>query len=100
MPRKDCELTALKERLRSHAQAFDGLLSLIPAKYYYGEEDTSVCSPVAFHKLMALGLESACVLAFIVHSEDFCLTIILIFRINGNAKSKPKNKHARRSGRS
>ncbi|KGO65037.1 Surfeit locus 6 [Penicillium expansum] len=41
MPRKDCELTALKERLRSHAQAFDGLLSLIPAKYYYGEEDTS-----------------------------------------------------------
>ncbi|CAG7943146.1 unnamed protein product [Penicillium nalgiovense] len=41
MPRKDGELTAIKERLRSHAQAFDGLLSLIPAKYYYGEEDTS-----------------------------------------------------------
>ncbi|KAJ5774479.1 Surfeit locus 6 [Penicillium paradoxum] len=41
MSRKDCELTALQERLRSHAQAFDGLLSLIPAKYYYGEEDTS-----------------------------------------------------------
>ncbi|KAF3020349.1 hypothetical protein E8E15_002454 [Penicillium rubens] len=41
MPRKDGELTAFKERLRSHAQAFDGLLSLIPAKYYYGEEDTS-----------------------------------------------------------
>lgn len=51
MPRKDGELTAIKERLRSHAQAFDGLLSLIPAKYYYGEEDTSVCSPVTFHKL-------------------------------------------------
>ncbi|KAG0159195.1 hypothetical protein PDIDSM_6716 [Penicillium digitatum] len=31
----------IEERLRSHAQAFDGLLSLIPAKYYYGEEDTS-----------------------------------------------------------
>ena len=31
-----------KERLRSHSQAFDGLLSLIPAKYYYGE-DNSVC---------------------------------------------------------
>ncbi|OJJ47526.1 hypothetical protein ASPZODRAFT_131040 [Penicilliopsis zonata CBS 506.65] len=30
----------LEERLRSHAQAFDGLLSLIPAKYYYGD-DTS-----------------------------------------------------------
>ncbi|KAL4930668.1 putative 60S ribosome biogenesis protein Rrp14 [Aspergillus undulatus] len=28
----------LEERLRSHAQAFDGLLSLIPAKYYYGED--------------------------------------------------------------
>lgn len=55
---------------------------------------------VAFHKLLAMGLESACVLASIVHSEDLCLTIILIFRINGNAKSKPKNKHARRSGRS
>ncbi|PYH28932.1 putative 60S ribosome biogenesis protein Rrp14 [Aspergillus neoniger CBS 115656] len=26
------------ERLRSHAQAFDGLLSLIPAKFYYGED--------------------------------------------------------------
>ncbi|WEW55393.1 hypothetical protein PRK78_000824 [Emydomyces testavorans] len=32
---------SLEERLRSHANAFDGLLSLIPAKYYYGE-DTSV----------------------------------------------------------
>ncbi|GIJ84259.1 hypothetical protein Asppvi_003099 [Aspergillus pseudoviridinutans] len=27
-----------QERLRSHAEAFDGLLSLIPAKYYYGED--------------------------------------------------------------
>ena len=31
----------LQERLRSHAKAFDGLLQLIPAKIYYGE-DTSV----------------------------------------------------------
>ncbi|OGE58110.1 hypothetical protein PENARI_c001G12543 [Penicillium arizonense] len=31
----------IEDRLRSHAQAFDGLLSLIPAKYYYGEENTS-----------------------------------------------------------
>jgi len=30
----------IEVRLRNHAQAFDGLLSLIPAKYYYGE-DTS-----------------------------------------------------------
>ncbi|CAL5867351.1 uncharacterized protein PFLUO_LOCUS1567 [Penicillium psychrofluorescens] len=29
----------IEERLRSHAQAFDGLLSLIPAKYYYGEDN-------------------------------------------------------------
>ncbi|KAL4900509.1 surfeit locus protein 6-domain-containing protein [Aspergillus multicolor] len=28
----------IEERLRSHAQAFDGLLSLIPAKFYYGED--------------------------------------------------------------
>ncbi|KAE8313250.1 surfeit locus protein 6-domain-containing protein [Aspergillus transmontanensis] len=28
----------IEDRLRSHAQAFDGLLSLIPAKYYYGED--------------------------------------------------------------
>ncbi|KAJ5347424.1 60S ribosome biogenesis protein Rrp14 [Penicillium brevicompactum] len=35
------ECPVLDERLRSHAQAFDGLLSLIPAKLYYGEEDTS-----------------------------------------------------------
>lgn len=33
----------LQERLRDHAKAFDGLLSLIPSKMYYGE-DTSVCS--------------------------------------------------------
>lgn len=31
---------SLEARLRSHAKAFDGLLSLIPAKLYYGE-DTS-----------------------------------------------------------
>lgn len=27
-----------QERLLSHARAFDGLLSLIPAKLYYGED--------------------------------------------------------------
>ncbi|KAG5984874.1 hypothetical protein E4U55_002802 [Claviceps digitariae] len=32
--------SSLKDRLRDHAKAFDGLLSLIPAKMYYGE-DTS-----------------------------------------------------------
>lgn len=31
---------SLEDRLRDHAKAFDGLLELIPAKYYYGE-DTS-----------------------------------------------------------
>ncbi|KAK2744397.1 hypothetical protein FQN57_004294 [Myotisia sp. PD_48] len=31
---------SLEERLRSHASAFDGLLSLIPAKYYYGEDNS------------------------------------------------------------
>ncbi|KAL8767127.1 MAG: hypothetical protein Q9209_006289 [Squamulea sp. 1 TL-2023] len=30
----------LEDRLRSHAKAFDGLLSLIPAKLYYGEDTT------------------------------------------------------------
>ncbi|KAF2495197.1 hypothetical protein BU16DRAFT_382838 [Lophium mytilinum] len=30
----------LEERLKSHARAFEGLISLIPAKHYYGE-DTS-----------------------------------------------------------
>ena len=33
----------IKDRLKSHAKAFDGLLSLIPARLYYGE-DTSVSS--------------------------------------------------------
>lgn len=47
-PPKAVELTKYQERLRSHAQAFDGLLSLIPAKYYYGE-DNSVCGyPVLY----------------------------------------------------
>ncbi|KUJ10659.1 SURF6-domain-containing protein [Mollisia scopiformis] len=32
--------SSLQDRLREHAAAFDGLLSLIPAKFYYGE-DTS-----------------------------------------------------------
>jgi hypothetical protein len=40
----------IEERLRSHAQAFDGLLSLIPAKFYYGEDGsvrpTSVFNPL------------------------------------------------------
>jgi hypothetical protein len=31
-------LTSTKERLRSHAKAFEGLLSLTPAKLYYGED--------------------------------------------------------------
>jgi hypothetical protein len=31
---------SLEERLQQHSNAFDGLLSLIPAKYYY-DEDTS-----------------------------------------------------------
>jgi hypothetical protein len=35
--------------LREHAEAFDGLLSLIPAKFYYGE-DTSVRVP-SFHRV-------------------------------------------------
>jgi hypothetical protein len=36
---------SLQDRLRDHAKAFDGLLSLIPAKMYYGE-DTSVRLPL------------------------------------------------------
>ncbi|ERS95435.1 hypothetical protein HMPREF1624_08313 [Sporothrix schenckii ATCC 58251] len=31
--------SSLQDRLRGHAQAFDGLLSLIPAKLYYGNGD-------------------------------------------------------------
>ena len=31
-------LTSVQERLRDHAKAFEGLLSLTPAKYYYGED--------------------------------------------------------------
>ncbi|KZF25889.1 SURF6-domain-containing protein [Xylona heveae TC161] len=31
---------SLEERLKSHAKAFDGLLSLIPAKYYYGDDNS------------------------------------------------------------
>ncbi|KAK3346698.1 surfeit locus protein 6-domain-containing protein [Lasiosphaeria hispida] len=30
--------STLQDRLRDHAKAFDGLMSLIPAKMYYGEE--------------------------------------------------------------
>ncbi|PNY24401.1 Ribosomal RNA-processing protein 14 [Tolypocladium capitatum] len=36
--------SSLQDRLRDHAKAFNGLLSLIPAKSYYGE-DTSVRAP-------------------------------------------------------
>ncbi|UNI17391.1 hypothetical protein JDV02_003733 [Purpureocillium takamizusanense] len=31
---------SLQDRLRDHAKAFDGLLSLIPAKMYYGEDNS------------------------------------------------------------
>lgn len=35
-------LTAVcvQDRLREHAEAFDGLLSLIPAKHYYGGDNS------------------------------------------------------------
>ncbi|KAH6982839.1 surfeit locus protein 6-domain-containing protein [Ilyonectria sp. MPI-CAGE-AT-0026] len=32
---------SLQDRLRDHAKAFDGLLSLIPAKMYYGEDNSN-----------------------------------------------------------
>lgn len=32
--------SSLQDRLREHAEAFDGLLSLIPAKHYYGEDNS------------------------------------------------------------
>ncbi|KAM4057948.1 surfeit locus protein 6 domain-containing protein [Hirsutella rhossiliensis] len=32
--------SSLQDRLRGHAKAFDGLLSLIPAKTYYGEDNS------------------------------------------------------------
>jgi hypothetical protein len=35
----------LQDRLREHAKSFDGLLSLIPAKVYYGEDTTVRASP-------------------------------------------------------
>lgn len=44
----------LQSRLKSHARAFEGLMSLIPAKEYYGKDEsiTSVCitalAPPAF----------------------------------------------------
>ncbi|TVY59572.1 Ribosomal RNA-processing protein, partial [Lachnellula suecica] len=32
--------SSLQDRLREHAEAFDGLLSLIPAKHYYGKDNS------------------------------------------------------------
>lgn len=32
------DMRIFQDRLREHAKAFDGLLSLIPAKMYYGED--------------------------------------------------------------
>lgn len=46
---------SMQERLRSHAQAFDGLLSLIPAKYYYGDDNT-VRAPLALSAPLASSL--------------------------------------------
>ncbi|KAI9052455.1 hypothetical protein LZ554_003800 [Drepanopeziza brunnea f. sp. 'monogermtubi'] len=33
--------SSIEDRLRASAESFDGLLALIPAKFYYGEGDTS-----------------------------------------------------------
>lgn len=44
MPNDSTDFTN-QDRLKSHADAFNGLLSLIPAKLYYGE-DTSVRTQV------------------------------------------------------
>lgn len=46
-------LTCLvQERLRSHSDAFSGLMSLIPAKYYY-EEDHSVSAVVVCRRVLS-----------------------------------------------
>lgn len=47
------ERSPSQERLRSHAKAFDGLLQLIPAKLYYGE-DTSVCTCYVIYHVAVL----------------------------------------------
>jgi hypothetical protein len=47
----NCEL---QERLKSHARAFEGLMSLIPAKDYYGK-DESITS-VSFTSLRGVDL--------------------------------------------
>ncbi|KAI9752804.1 MAG: hypothetical protein M4579_005479 [Chaenotheca gracillima] len=39
-PPKPLQTSIYKERLEGHARSFDGLLSLIPAKYYYGDDNT------------------------------------------------------------
>ena len=45
-----------QERLRSHAQAFDGLLSLIPAKFYYGEDGSVRPTSISYPLLQKQGL--------------------------------------------
>ncbi|KAL9124679.1 MAG: hypothetical protein Q9217_006010 [Psora testacea] len=53
---QDAKPDSLEERLKSHARAFEGLMSIIPAKYYYGE-DTSIRS-CATHASDHAGLSS------------------------------------------
>jgi hypothetical protein len=62
-----------QDRLREYADSFDGLLSLIPAKLYYGE-DTSVRHPIAVH-----------------HRQEAHKAT----RINGRGKSRRKSKPQR-----
>ena len=45
---ENLSLTDSQERLRSHAKAFDGLLQLIPAKLYYGEDTSVSCAITSF----------------------------------------------------
>ncbi len=61
----------LQDRLRGYAKSFDGLMSLIPAKDYYGG-DTTVCDSRILSYMAGMLMRQ--------------------FRINGSARNRQKNK--------
>lgn len=80
-------LSHRQNRLRDHAKAFDGLLSLIPAKMYYGE-DTSVRHPLlpaaSFHRPAPPATDDG--------ASGVSSGLTLPDRINGSGRSRPNKR--------
>lgn len=51
---RDTYIEAVQKRLHEHSKAFEGLMDLVPAEYYYGK-DNSVCIDLCYRRSILNG---------------------------------------------